>query len=128
MIGTKEGVGIEARAVGDKKVVMESRAHFSKTYTSQGQKSRIMQDLESYSENFRCHLKHQSTTISNNGPTIANKMSRNLHVGIVGAGLAGLRCAEILVQGGINVTIVEARDRLGGRVSSQGIQRELQHL
>lgn len=36
---------------------------------------------------------------------------------IIGAGLAGLRCAEILIGDDIEVTILEARDRLGGRVS-----------
>ena len=39
------------------------------------------------------------------------------NVGITGAGLAGLS-AEVLVEEGIKVTIIEARDRLGGRVSS----------
>ena len=35
---------------------------------------------------------------------------------IVGAGFAGLRCADILLQAQIDVTILEARDRVGGRV------------
>lgn len=39
------------------------------------------------------------------------------HVGIVGAGISGLRSAEILLTHGFNVTILEARDRIGGRVS-----------
>lgn len=39
------------------------------------------------------------------------------HVCIVGAGFAGLRCAEILTQKGMKVTILEGRDRTGGRVS-----------
>ena len=38
------------------------------------------------------------------------------HVGIIGAGMAGLRCAEVLIQHGIQVTIIEGRDRIGGRV------------
>lgn len=38
------------------------------------------------------------------------------HVGIIGAGLAGLRCADILTQNGIQVTILEGRDRIGGRL------------
>ncbi|KAI9678030.1 MAG: hypothetical protein M1817_005974 [Caeruleum heppii] len=36
--------------------------------------------------------------------------------GDVGAGMAGLRCAEILIHYGIKVTILEGRDRIGGRV------------
>ncbi|KAL1960433.1 hypothetical protein VTO42DRAFT_7732 [Malbranchea cinnamomea] len=38
------------------------------------------------------------------------------HVGVIGAGLSGLRCADILLQRGVRVTILEARDRVGGRV------------
>lgn len=41
---------------------------------------------------------------------------RKLSVGIVGAGFAGLRCADVLLQHGHKVTIFEARNRLGGRV------------
>jgi monoamine oxidase len=43
-------------------------------------------------------------------------MSSQPHVGIIGAGFAGLRCADILIQNGAKVTILEARDRIGGRV------------
>ncbi|KUJ06995.1 amine oxidase [Mollisia scopiformis] len=38
------------------------------------------------------------------------------HIGIVGAGVSGLRCAEILLNHGFQVTILEARDRIGGRI------------
>ncbi|PLB40803.1 flavin monoamine oxidase family protein [Aspergillus candidus] len=38
------------------------------------------------------------------------------HVAVIGAGFAGLRCADILVQNGARVTVFEARDRVGGRV------------
>ncbi|KAI8965161.1 FAD/NAD(P)-binding domain-containing protein [Daldinia sp. FL1419] len=38
------------------------------------------------------------------------------HVGIVGAGASGLRCADILLSHGFNVTILEARNRIGGRI------------
>jgi monoamine oxidase len=44
-------------------------------------------------------------------------MSKQLEIGIVGAGFAGLRCADILLQQGYKVTIVEARNRIGGRVA-----------
>ncbi|KAK4993421.1 hypothetical protein LTR50_000351 [Elasticomyces elasticus] len=42
---------------------------------------------------------------------------RPIHVGIIGAGFAGMRCADMLLQRGMRVTIIEARDRVGGRVA-----------
>jgi len=44
--------------------------------------------------------------------------SSKIHVGIVGAGISGLRCAEVLLENGFQVTIIEARDRIGGRVGN----------
>ena len=38
---------------------------------------------------------------------------------MVGAGLAGLRCADILLQYGFKVTVLEARDRVGGRAHQE---------
>lgn len=40
----------------------------------------------------------------------------NCDVIVVGAGVAGLSCAVALVRAGLRVTVVEARDRLGGRI------------
>lgn len=37
-------------------------------------------------------------------------------VGIIGAGVAGLRCADVLLSHGFDVTVIEGRDRVGGRV------------
>ncbi len=34
-------------------------------------------------------------------------------VAIVGAGLAGLKCAELILKKGYSVTVLEARDRVG---------------
>ncbi|KAK3673387.1 hypothetical protein LTR78_006620 [Recurvomyces mirabilis] len=48
---------------------------------------------------------------------VATAASRPTHVGIVGAGFAGLRCADVLLQRGFKVTILEARNRVGGRVA-----------
>jgi phytoene dehydrogenase-like protein len=45
-------------------------------------------------------------------------MSR-FHVAIVGAGVAGLRCADILLQRGFHVTVIEGRNRVGGRVHQE---------
>lgn len=43
------------------------------------------------------------------------------HVCIIGAGFAGLRCADVLSSRGIEITILEGRDRIGGRVSPQAV-------
>ena len=37
---------------------------------------------------------------------------------VIGGGLAGLSCADALVQRGVDVVVLEARDRVGGRVFS----------
>ena len=39
------------------------------------------------------------------------------HVCIVGTGISGLRCADVLLENGFKVTMLEARNRIGGRVS-----------
>ena len=47
---------------------------------------------------------------------------------VVGAGVAGLACARALQQAGVRVIVLEARDRLGGRVwtdSSLGLPLDL---
>jgi len=46
----------------------------------------------------------------------ASLMSNNPDVIILGAGAAGLSAAVDLVQTGLKVTILEARDRIGGRI------------
>ncbi|KAK4179885.1 putative peroxisomal N(1)-acetyl-spermine/spermidine oxidase [Triangularia setosa] len=45
--------------------------------------------------------------------------NRRSCIGIVGAGFAGLRCADILIRYGFQVTILEARNRLGGRIHQE---------
>ena len=42
----------------------------------------------------------------------------SIDVGIVGAGLAGLACADALADNGVRATVYEAGDRTGGRCSS----------
>lgn len=53
---------------------------------------------------------------------------RNADVLVIGAGIAGLRAAEVLVANGRRVIVLEARDRLGGRIytdRSWGVPVEL---
>lgn len=50
------------------------------------------------------------------------------HICVVGAGMAGMRCAQVLSDKGMKVTVFEGRDRLGGRVGpSQGKRRTTTH-
>ena len=48
---------------------------------------------------------------------------RRADVCVVGAGLAGLRCAELLEEAGLRVAVLEARDRVGGRTLSKPVGR-----
>ena len=96
---------------------MEGRAHSGKAFTSPGQKNRVMEDLRLYSENTMPRLKQRQATAAKIELSSGINTRDALHVGIVGAGLAGLRCAEILIEEGFTVTLIEARERLGGRVS-----------
>jgi monoamine oxidase len=41
---------------------------------------------------------------------------------VIGAGFAGLAAADALVRGGADVTVFEARDRVGGRVHSRRLE------
>ena len=49
-------------------------------------------------------------------------IAARVDVAIVGAGLAGLRAAAQLHRDGHAVVVVEARDRIGGRVRTEDVQ------
>lgn len=60
---------------------------------------------------------HLDLPTSNGDPSIMLRraVGKIPSIGIVGAGVAGLRCAEVLIKHGAKVTIFEGRSRVGGR-------------
>ena len=96
---------------------MEARALAGESFNRPGHTSRMVEDLSVCSENFICRLKQRLEMKVKDQDPVAVGSLQYPHVGIVGAGLAGLRCANVLIGEGIAVTMIEARDRLGGRVS-----------
>lgn len=74
--------------------------------------SRVQQDLSA--------SPHQSSPIENecsmHFPVVRRAAGKVPHVCVIGAGVAGLRCADVLLQHGFKVTILEGRGRVGGRV------------
>jgi phytoene dehydrogenase-like protein len=45
----------------------------------------------------------------------------NIDVAVVGAGLSGLRCAAVLHAAGVEVTVLESADEVGGRVRTEPV-------
>ncbi|KAI1389924.1 FAD/NAD(P)-binding domain-containing protein [Hypoxylon trugodes] len=96
---------------------------YSISFTSPSQRSisRIWKDLKSCRQYSIMEmpvedLSEQPTLEQRIGERRARNFSRKPHVGVIGAGLAGLRCADILLRYGFEVTLIEGRNRLGGRV------------
>jgi monoamine oxidase len=61
-----------------------------------------------------------STTLIPWRPALGARRPPSVDVAIVGGGIAGLACADTLQEAGVNATIYEARNRLGGRIWSLG--------
>ena len=55
-------------------------------------------------------------TTPNTMSGLTQSLSRLPNIAIIGAGVAGLRCASLLLHHNVNVTIFEARSRYGGRL------------
>ncbi|KAM0333334.1 hypothetical protein ACHAQA_001995 [Verticillium albo-atrum] len=98
-------------------------AFVSYTSVSQSILSKIYRDLKSFPRHSVIETDpdqaFQSLPLN---PTATREMCTSEpspHVAVVGAGLAGLRCVDILERYGFRVTLIEGRDRLGGRVAQE---------
>ncbi|KAJ4366674.1 hypothetical protein N0V95_000001 [Ascochyta clinopodiicola] len=61
----------------------------------------------------RIHQDLPTSNGSSDSPSMLRRAAGRIpHVGIVGAGVAGLRCADVLLKHGAKVTIFEGRDRV----------------
>lgn len=58
-------------------------------------------------------------------PAVSACKTHGRKVVVVGAGIAGLSAARDLAQGGCNVVVVEARERIGGRVHTSRLWPDL---
>ncbi|KAI4182766.1 MAG: hypothetical protein L6R41_005787 [Letrouitia leprolyta] len=86
---------------------MEGRANCSPSYKSPDPMSRIQQDLNEH------HSKWDSL-IRTKSPGMLRRImpkGRKPRVCVIGAGVAGMRCAQVLGEKGMDVTVLEARDR-----------------
>ncbi|KAI0152888.1 FAD/NAD(P)-binding domain-containing protein [Xylariaceae sp. FL1272] len=83
------------------------------TSAAERETSRIWKDLKAYH-----HMTATQLGVEDMSDTIRRSQihNRKPHVGIVGAGFAGLRCADVLLDHGFKITVLEGRSRLGGRV------------
>lgn len=97
---------------------MEARILLGGSFSQPSQASRMVKDLSICSQNFICNWRERLATKAMQHQTATARGHQQLHIGVVRAGLAGLRCAEVLTEADIHVTLIEARDRVGGRVSS----------
>lgn len=90
---------------------MEHRTYIPNNRSNQDTMTRIQQDLS-------CSPHQESYLEANGDPQMIRRaVGRIPHICVVGAGVAGLRCADVLLQHGVKVTILEGRDRVGGRVT-----------
>ncbi|KAL3957307.1 hypothetical protein ACCO45_007885 [Purpureocillium lilacinum] len=100
---------------------MEGKRHSSEAYNVNGRISRMQEDLLLCSEDFVSSFKPRRATRTRASQATGVPLQRP-HVAIVGAGLAGLRCAEVLLSKGAKVTILEGRSRIGGRIHQASLQ------
>ncbi|ORY14442.1 amine oxidase [Clohesyomyces aquaticus] len=102
--------------------IMEHRTYIHIPRTLTDVMTRIKQDLSG--------SPHQEGYLEANGdtPMLRRALGRIPHVCIIGAGVAGLRCADVLLQQGVKVTILEGRNRVGGRLCQSNVGGHLVDL
>ncbi|KAI1649152.1 FAD/NAD(P)-binding domain-containing protein [Daldinia loculata] len=87
---------------------------------SQRSFSRVWRDLKSCRQYSIVEMTEDVSETPSLGQRIGERRARSSgrkpRVAVIGAGLAGLRCTDILLQHGFEVTLIEGRNRLGGRV------------
>ncbi|KAF7590676.1 hypothetical protein BBP40_002568 [Aspergillus hancockii] len=93
---------------------MEARAHDRESYAVLVRVSRMNQGFVECSKHLL--LDPQVLTLLEIDHTNTELVEKDCYVGILGDDFAGLRCTEILIEHGVRVTILESRDRIGGRV------------
>ncbi|KLU85173.1 hypothetical protein MAPG_04203, partial [Magnaporthiopsis poae ATCC 64411] len=99
---------------------MEWRAFTRTAFDDDGRTSRMKRELVEYSRDLVASFQPREPMRRRGVVNKGRRVKARPHVAVIGAGLAGLRCAEVLIQGGAKVTVVEARDRFGGRCSLSG--------
>ena len=90
-------------------------------------KRRGLQIPSTFCEGFVAHVPTTTTSYKRKlanpetfrATTVPSKPSRPLQVIVIGAGPAGLSAARQLHDSGVSVLVLEARDRLGGRVHTK---------
>lgn len=68
----------------------------------------------------KSYLQHTSPhLLTTSSQRRARNPATEPHIAVIGAGLAGLRCADVLLNHGFKVTLIEGRDRVGGRLHQE---------
>ncbi|KAF1939724.1 amine oxidase [Clathrospora elynae] len=93
--------------IGNENAVRRTGMPSHRADTDKIRQSRVFQDLSGSSRQQE-HMDEASM--------LRGAAGKIPHVCVVGAGVAGLRCADVLLQHGVQVTILEGRNRVGGRL------------